>query len=189
MDATKGLRTINKLAREHGVHPTQISEWKRQLLDVGDTLFNRDRTRHHRAQQEQEVELYEQIGCRKMALEWLKKKLPDSVKAQRLMIDLDVPHLSIRRQCALLGLNRSTLYSAPATASERHVRLMRLIDEPYTKTPFDVWLRLTAQGQRLGLQVNHQRAQRLMQTMGLQAIDPSHALAQPPSTIRSTRLC
>jgi putative transposase len=172
MEAAKGLKTINELASEHGVHPTQISEWKRQLLAVGDTLFNRPEARQHREQREQEVELDEHIGRLKMALEWLKKKLPDAVEATRLMIDLALPHISIRRQCDLLGLNRSTFYYAPATASEDNLRLMRLIDEPSTKTPFYGWPRMTAQMRRLGLQVNHQRVQRLMQMMGLQAIDP-----------------
>jgi putative transposase len=75
LEAAKGLKTINELASEHGVHPTQISEWKRQLLAVGDTLFNRHEARQHREQREQEVELYEQIGRLKMELEWLKKKV------------------------------------------------------------------------------------------------------------------
>ena len=52
LEAAKGLKTINELASEHGVHPTQVSEWKRQLLDAGDTFFNRDGARHHREQQE-----------------------------------------------------------------------------------------------------------------------------------------
>ena len=89
-----------------------------------------------------------------------------------MLIDLAFPHSSIRRPCELLGLNRSTFYSAPATASECHVRLMRLMDEHYTKTPVDGWPRMTAQGRRLGLPVNHTRVQRLMPTMGLPAIDP-----------------
>jgi transposase-like protein len=51
------VKTINELASEHGVHPTQVSEWKRQLLEAGSTVFSRDGARPHRAQQEQEVEL------------------------------------------------------------------------------------------------------------------------------------
>ncbi len=135
LEAAKGLKTINELASEHGVHPTQSSEWKRQLLAVGDTLFNRHEARQHREQRAQEVEHYEPIGRLKMELEWLKKKLPDSAEAKRLMIDVDIPHISIRRPCDLLGFNRSTFYVAPATESEENLRLMRLIDEPYTKTP------------------------------------------------------
>jgi putative transposase len=88
------------------------------------------------------------------------------------MIDLAIPHISIRRQCDLLGLNRSTFYYVPATESEDNLRLMRLIDAQYTKTPFYGWPRMTAHVRRLGLQVNHKRVQRLMQMMGLQAIYP-----------------
>ena len=44
------------------------------------------------------------------------------------MIDLSHPHLSIRRQCELIGLNRSTCYGAPATTSPLNMPLMRLID-------------------------------------------------------------
>jgi putative transposase len=88
------------------------------------------------------------------------------------MIEVDIPHISIRRQCDLLGLNRSTFYYAPATESAENLRLMQLIDEQYTKTPFYGWPRMTAHVRRLGLPVNHKRVQRLMQTMGLQAIYP-----------------
>jgi putative transposase len=103
LEAAKGLKTINALAREHGVQPPQLSEWQRQLLEAGDPLFTRNGTRQHREQREQEVELYEHMGRLKMALEGLKKKLPDSAEAKRLMIDLAIPPLSIRRPCALLG--------------------------------------------------------------------------------------
>jgi putative transposase len=88
------------------------------------------------------------------------------------MIDFDFPHISIRRQCELIGLNRSTLYYPPATESEWNLRLMQLIDEQYTKTPFYGWPRMTAYLRRLGLPVNHKRVQRLMRVMGLQAIYP-----------------
>jgi putative transposase len=59
------------------------------------------------------------------------------------MIDLSPPHLSIRRQYELIGLNRATFYSAPVPASPVNLQLMRLIDAQYTKTPFYGWPRLT----------------------------------------------
>jgi putative transposase len=90
------------------------------------------------------------------------------------MIEPEHPELSIRRQCELVGLNRSTLYYTPAGESELNLHLMRLIDEQYTKTPFYGYLRMTAYLRRPphGYQVNHKRVQRLMQKMGLQAIYP-----------------
>ena len=75
LEAAKGTKTISELASETGVHPSQISGWKRHLLDGGGELFSRKNGRRERAQAVQEAELYEQIGRLKMDLEWLKKKI------------------------------------------------------------------------------------------------------------------
>jgi putative transposase len=87
--------------------------------------------------------------------------------------------LSIRRQCELIGLHRSTLYYEPAQESALNLELMRLIDEQYLKTPFYGWPRMLVTLQRQGYAVNHKRVRRLMQLMGLQAI---HAKAK--TTVR-----
>ena len=72
LEAAKGKSTITELASEAQVHPNQISEWKRHLLEKGASLFrpNGGGQQHESLQ----VELYEQIGRLKMELEWLKKK-------------------------------------------------------------------------------------------------------------------
>jgi putative transposase len=71
-----------------------------------------------------------------------------------------------------LDLNRSSFYYQPAGETELNLKLMRLIDEQYTKTPFYGWPKLTVSLQKLGYPINHKRVQRLMQLMGLQAIYP-----------------
>ena len=88
------------------------------------------------------------------------------------MIEPEHPQLSIRRQCELVGLNRSTFYYTPGGESDLNLYLMRLIDEQYTKTPFYGWPRMTAHLRRQGCMINHKRVQRLMSKMGLQAIYP-----------------
>ncbi len=75
LEAAKGTKTISDLASETGVHPTQISDWKRQLLEEGTTLFERKGIGQQREQEVLQAELYEQIGRLKMELEWLKKKV------------------------------------------------------------------------------------------------------------------
>ena len=88
------------------------------------------------------------------------------------MIELNHPDLSIRRQCELVRLPRSTFYDRPATASEDNLQLMRLLDQQYTRTPFYGWPRMTAYLHRQGYPVNHKRVQRLLKLMGLQALYP-----------------
>jgi putative transposase len=98
--------------------------------------------------------------------------LPAAVDAKRALIELDVPHLSICLKCELVGLNRTTYYLPPAAESEENLRLMRLIDEQYLKTPFYGSRRMTASLERRGEAVNRKRVQRLMALMGLEGLHP-----------------
>ena len=115
LEAAKGTRTISELATEYRVHPNQISQWKRQLLQSGADVFSQSSANGQRDQQAVQTELYEQIGRLKMELEWVKKSLPSSSspEAKRALIEPHHLQLSIRRQCELLGLNRSTWYYLP----------------------------------------------------------------------------
>ena len=74
LEAAKGLKTLNELSSQYGVHPNQISGWKRELLEGGATVFSNNSARQLREQEALQTELYEQIGRLKMELEWLKKK-------------------------------------------------------------------------------------------------------------------
>ena len=177
LEAAKGQKTLNELASEQGVHPNQISVWKRQLLDGGPGLFGPNGRQAQREQEAVQGELFEQIGRLKMELEWVKKKLLASTEAKRALVEPEHAQISLRRQCELLGLNRSTLYYAPVGESEFNLYLMRLIDEQYTRTPFYGGPRMTAYLCRRGLPVNHKRVHRLMRLMGLAAIYP-----QPKTT-------
>jgi putative transposase len=95
------------------------------------------------------------------------------------MVEVGHPTLSLRRQCAVLGLNRSSWYYQPAGESEENLALMRLIDEHYLRTPFYGWPRMTAWLQQQGHPVNSKRVRRLMQRMGLRAIYPHPNTSQP----------
>jgi putative transposase len=92
------------------------------------------------------------------------------------MIEPSNSEISLRRQCELIGLNRASYYYQPAPESELNLRLMRLIDEQYLKTPFYGWPRMTVHLQKLGYEINPKRVRRLMQLMGLQAIYPQPKL-------------
>jgi putative transposase len=114
LEAIKGQKTINEIASETGVHPNQVRDWKKKLMDEGVTVFGQNLAVQLQEQENRETELYEQIGRLKMELELLKKKLPHTADERRKMIELDHSFLSIRRQCELIGLNRATYYWQPA---------------------------------------------------------------------------
>jgi putative transposase len=95
----------------------------------------------------------------------------------RPLIEAGHPERSVRRQCALLGLNRSSLYYEPAPESPENLRRMRLIDRQYTDCPFYGSRRLTAWLVSQGEAVNRKRVQRLLRLMGLEAIYPKPKLS------------
>jgi len=88
------------------------------------------------------------------------------------MIDHSFDKLSIRRQCELLGVNRSSLYYQPKPVSPETLDIMDRIDSRYTETPFYGVERMTAQLKREGLSIGHNRVRRLMRLMGLMAVYP-----------------
>lgn len=75
LEAAKGQKTLNEIASEYNLHPNQVSDWKKHLLEEGVSVFRTRTARLQREQTDREAELYEQIGRLKMELEWLKKKV------------------------------------------------------------------------------------------------------------------
>jgi putative transposase len=96
-------------------------------------------------------------------------------------VDWDHAGLSVRQQCVLLRLPRSSLYYAAVPATAAELALMRRIDEQYLRTPFYGSRRMTAWLCREGETINRKRVQRLMRWMGLEAIYP-----KPRTTVPGT---
>jgi transposase-like protein len=72
--AVKGLKTINEIAQEYEVHPTQVNQWKKELLDNVSSLFDGKRGPKPVNTQNDPERLYAKIGQLNMELDWLKKK-------------------------------------------------------------------------------------------------------------------
>ena len=72
--AAQSDKTIAELASEYEVHPNQITQWKKQLLESLPELFSRRRQADQRDQEALTSALYQQIGQLKVELDWLKKK-------------------------------------------------------------------------------------------------------------------
>lgn len=72
--AVKGDQTLAELASHFGVHPNQITKWKRQLLEGLPEIFSDGHRQDLRQQEALTDRLYQQIGQLKVELDWLKKK-------------------------------------------------------------------------------------------------------------------
>ena len=74
LEAAKQTKTVAELAKAYQVHPVQISQWKKQLLDGMETLFQNGSTARQPDPEKIQAELYEQLGRLQMELAWVKKK-------------------------------------------------------------------------------------------------------------------
>ena len=76
LEVVKGLRTVNEVASENGLHPNMLTRWKRQLLEGLPAVFSSS-TNSQRKEKEYEqliARLYQKIGQLEVELDWLKKK-------------------------------------------------------------------------------------------------------------------
>ena len=72
--ALRGDRTLSELGSTYGVHPVQITQWKKQALATLPAAFATRRATKDQAQAAVQAALYEEIGRLKVERDWLKKK-------------------------------------------------------------------------------------------------------------------
>ncbi len=73
LEALKGMKTVNELASQYQVHPTQISQWKRQVHGRVNELFVNGPGKSPQETEAVQAKLYEEVGRLKMELDWIKK--------------------------------------------------------------------------------------------------------------------
>ena len=74
LDALKGIEAIHAIAAKHEVHPVQVSQWKKEVLERLPEVFSTKAPPGVAQSAEREAQLYQKIGQLEMELEWLKKK-------------------------------------------------------------------------------------------------------------------
>ena len=74
LEALKGVKTINEIGQEYGVHPVQVGQWKKAIQEQASRLFEGKRGPKPVAEHQRPEKLFSEIGKLKMELDWLKKK-------------------------------------------------------------------------------------------------------------------
>ena len=74
LEALRAVKTINEIAQDYGVHPVQVSQWKKEIQEQAKSLFEGKRGPQPVAAHSAPDRLYGEIGRLKMELDWLKKK-------------------------------------------------------------------------------------------------------------------
>ncbi len=74
LETVRGVKTINEIGQEYGVHPVQVGQWKKAIQEQAKTLFEGKRGPKPLAAHREPERLYSEIGKLKVELDWLKKK-------------------------------------------------------------------------------------------------------------------
>jgi len=178
LEVLKGEKTTAEITAKYGIHATQMNNWKKAVLEVLPEAFSNKRKLQENDQQALIDELYKQIGQLKVENDFLKKTLIVPLETRKMWSEPEHPELSIRKQCGLLGINRSSLYYRPVGVDDYTLLLMHELDRQYTETPFYGVLKMTEHLRSLDHRVNPKRVRRLLRQMGLEAVYPKPHLSQ-----------
>jgi putative transposase len=128
LEAIRGEKTLSQLGSQFQVHPVQIAHWRKAALEQLQEHFVDGRTRKARDGEFDAEALIRADRPAEDGAGMAEKKLACSNEDRRGWVEPEHSEISMRRQCALLGLSRASLYYEPVEESQENLQLMRLID-------------------------------------------------------------
>ena len=173
---------MQAIAARHELHANQVTTWKRQLLEGLPEVFAGGAGRKAALEHEAKIrDLHAKIGELTVERDFFSARAQALSRAERgRMIERDGP-LSLSRQCALLGVSRSSQYYRPKGESAEDLALMRRMDGLHMAYPFYGSRQLMRHLRREGVAAGRHRIRRLMRLMGMEATyrRPRTSVASP----------
>jgi putative transposase len=179
LELLQGDQTVAQVASRYEITAKSLSDWKKQFLENASLAFDvSGATKAYKDEIESLTEendaLAKKLGKTTIERDWAVGKLKSlDLSNKKSLVDSRLSELSVARQCEMIGLNRSSLYYEPKPVSAYDLKLMNRIDEIYTDISSTYGYRFMHQ-QLLedGYRVGVNKVNRLMNTMGIQAIFP-----------------
>ncbi|MCR4443535.1 MAG: IS3 family transposase [Peptococcaceae bacterium] len=178
-------KTLSQIAADYGVHPNLLSRWKAEFLEKMPTVFSKeisevDKLRKEHASEKEE--LIKQIGQLSVENVWFKKNLSESLgtEAKKKLIQ-PIEGITVKRQCELLGVSRSTVYYQPKKLfgpGPEEIRIKNAIDRIWTNKPYFGYRRIRAALKGEQIFIGKKRLIRYMREMGITAIYPGPNLSR-----------
>ena len=162
--------------------------WRAAIFDQGNGT-NKGKEQKNKNNDALVARLYQQIGQLKVERDFLRKVRSMTPAQRRELTDRQHRHLSIVRQCQLMGVNRSSLYYRPKGTPPGDLSLMQAMDRQYLETPFYGFQADEGIAGAAGLPASRKRVQRLMRLMGLRAIYRQPRTSQPTRNAGSIPTC
>ncbi|EKE01809.1 MAG: transposase IS3/IS911 family protein [uncultured bacterium] len=176
LQALNGNTPLTEIFEHYKVSQGQVHAWKKQLLEQGSQLFKKQekpvalKSAKNKGRQIKR-QLQEQIDDITKERDFLKRQLLRNKQIDlRQLVDFDNTKVSLRRQCELLDLNRSTIYYDKKPPILDSNDLLNEIRSLWEKNPSYGYRRITKELRDKGVVANHKRVQRLMVLGGMQAI-------------------
>nr|WP_296430358.1 IS3 family transposase [Roseovarius sp. BRH_c41] len=185
LEAIREEMTLAELSKKYGVHPNQISTWKRAAIENMATAFTRRGADPGKVNEAEIEKLHSKIGQLVVERDFLANASVQPARdARQKMVSKD-HELSQRRQCALLQLSRSTLYYRPKGESAENLRFMEIIDKQFLETPWYGSRQMARHMKRQGHKCGRHRVRRLMRLMRLVPIyqEPNTSKKRPAHKI------
>ncbi len=175
LEVLQGDKTLNEIASEYNIIPKNIMNWKKVFLE--NAVMAMEPSKAIKEYKDENIKLQEQLdeyakklGKVTIENEWLTGKLRSLDSSnKKALVESKQATLSITRQCALLGLNRSNLYYQ-ATVKHNKIAIKKQIESIYEEVPSYGYLKVHQQLLEDGYSVSPNTVHKYRQELGLRAV-------------------
>jgi putative transposase len=178
LEAIREEKTVSRISSEHEMPVNNVINWKREVIEHLPLVFNRNAKENSyqselRKKEEEMEDLYKEIGQLTTKLNWLKKNVDKlDFQMKKSLVDTKDRTLSLKDQCEILNLNRSSYYYKNKEKASEDPELITELTKIYEETPFYGYRRSIDELKEKGFDCSQRKVLRLKSELGLKTLYP-----------------